>query len=701
MSGTTGMIIAQAEESIEVKKQDSQIYINPLYEGIITEADLESQLEQQEAENEGLYEAAHGSESNLLSETEAVQAIRDAMVNREYPFSIYIQGDYSSFTAEMNLLSKALEHTGNPKEGDYLAYQYGGYYTPNSELIRDGAAVRGTCISYSLIYYTNATQEAAVDAELQSVMNSLESKWNASTTREQKLNDIYDFICNRTVYGTPDSSINPGNKLQYTAYGALILRKSVCQGYTNLLYRMMLTAGLSGRIVSGEAKSGEKHAWNIVQMDSTNTTTDLYYNLDSTWDATLTHAKQAWQYYLKGSSTFDLTHIREPFHAGTFVIDYTSTAFKTAYPVNSEDHEKASKPAAGGNLQDMSLTQTELTLARGDTAQLIALAIPDSATLGTVTWKSQDESIVTVSNNGIVTAVGPGSTFVYAMEGSKGFRKTCSVTVEVPMTAVLIEPSDLKLQVGESITVSAVLQPEDATFSGDYSWTSSDSSIASVFVPSSGKAKITANKAGEATITLSLGGNSTSCSVTVTGGQGSDPITPGITGFTDVKPGSYYEQPVLWAVQNSITSGTSATTFGPGDPCTRAQAMTFLWKSQGSQWALQTNRFLDVTSDKFYATPIAWAVDRGITSGVSSNLFGSGNPCTRAQIVTFLWKAYGTPMPSVFSGFEDVSESSWYATAVAWAVDKGITSGTGNGKFSPSATCTRSQIVTFLYKAQQ
>ena len=169
--------------------------------------------------------------------------------------------------------------------------------------------------------------------------------------------------------------------------------------------------------------------------------------------------------------------------------------------------------------------------------------------------------------------------------------------------------------------------------------------------------------------------------------------------FTDVHEGDYFYQPVLWAVENDITAGTSATTFGPGLDCFREQAMTFLWKAAGKpQPTSSYNPFTDVKPDAYYYDAVLWAVEEGITSGVSDTKFGTGSPCTRDQIMTFLYKAAGSPSVSGSNPFGDVKSGDYFYQPVLWAVRNNITVGTSATTFSPGLDCTRGQIVTFLYK---
>ena len=170
--------------------------------------------------------------------------------------------------------------------------------------------------------------------------------------------------------------------------------------------------------------------------------------------------------------------------------------------------------------------------------------------------------------------------------------------------------------------------------------------------------------------------------------------------FTDVRESEYYYNAVLWAVTNGVTSGTSATTFSPADGCTRAQVVSFLWRAAGKPAPTgRNNPFADVKENEYYYNAVLWAVEQGITAGTSLTAFSPNATCTRAQIVTFLWRFAGQPEPSTASNpFQDVSAQAYYAKAVLWAAENAVTSGTSNTTFSPDATCTRAQVVTFLYR---
>lgn len=171
--------------------------------------------------------------------------------------------------------------------------------------------------------------------------------------------------------------------------------------------------------------------------------------------------------------------------------------------------------------------------------------------------------------------------------------------------------------------------------------------------------------------------------------------------FVDVKTGDYFYDAVQWAVGKGITNGTSAETFSPEAPCTRAQIVTFLWRAAGSPVVNYAMDLSDVAGDAYYAEAVRWALSEGITTGTSADQFSPDATCTREQAVTFLYRAAGSPAVSGESAFEDVGADAYYARAVAWAAQNGVTNGISQALFGTGSDCTRAQIVTFLYRAQQ
>ncbi len=169
-----------------------------------------------------------------------------------------------------------------------------------------------------------------------------------------------------------------------------------------------------------------------------------------------------------------------------------------------------------------------------------------------------------------------------------------------------------------------------------------------------------------------------------------------VSPFTDVPQISYYASAVEWAVEKGITTGTTETTFSPNDTCTKAQILTFLWRANGQMAPTIANPFSDVTEANYYYQTALWAYENGLVEG---DTFGGSTPCTRAMTVTYLWKLAGKPTTTTTCAFTDVDADADYAQAVAWCVEQGITTGTSQTTFSPDNICTRAQIVTLLHRA--
>ena len=284
-------------------------------------------------------------------------------------------------------------------------------------------------------------------------------------------------------------------------------------------------------------------------------------------------------------------------------------------------------------------------------------------------------------------------TNISSFSPSVGFYITVGDAPLVALTGLTLTPKKVELEVGKSYQLSAVKEPANAE--GSLTWTSSKPAVAAV----DNSGKITAKGEGTATITVTCGTKSAACTVTV-----SKPLVPEVPGtsFTDVPAGAYYEEAVGWAVKEGITKGTSDSTFTPDGVCTRAQAVTFLWRAAGSPAAKAASLpFADVKAGSYYDDAVRWAVENGVTVGTSATTFSPNATCSRAQIVTFLWRAQKSPAAGSANPFDDVAGSAYYADAVQWAVQKNITKGTGATAFSPDANCIRAQIVTFLYRSMK
>ena len=469
----------------ETEEQDgpSLVYRNPLYEDTLSEEVL---LDQDDT-----FELVPTAANRYTDLESAARYVRSRAVLREKSISfLYPRKNFTEETY-LTIFEIALMHTGVPTEGDYLRWQYGGW--------RGDAKYSGDdwLITYTVTYYTTAAQEEEVNRQVAAVLSQLLS---GGMSAIDKFTAIYRYISDHVTYDY-DNLDNPYYVLMFTAYAALINRTAVCQGYSLLLYRMLLSAGIECRLISGYSE-GTGHAWNIVRIGN------VYYNADVTWDA----ARSSYNWFLLCDAHF-YDHYRDT--------EYDTDAFYSVYQMSYSDYS-----------------------------------------------------------------------------------------------------------------------PENP-----------------------------------------------------------DPIA---VRFTDVRdPSAYYYDPVYWAYGGGISSGTGATTFSPGNSCTRAQIVTFLWKAMGSpEPSSGYNPFTDVKTTDYFYKPVLWAKENGITAGKTAATFEPYSPCTRGQIVTFLWIAKGRPEPaSMYIPFLDVEYSDYFLKPILWAKENGITSGTSATTFSPGRGCTRAQAMTFLYVA--
>ena len=350
------------------------------------------------------------------------------------------------------------------------------------------------------------------------------------------------------------------------------------------------------------------------------------------------------------------------------------------------------------NVESIALNENTLTLYTNrdpKTATLTATVSPDNATDKTVTWISADEKIATVEN-GVVTAVGNGTTTITAQAGDK--TAVCTVTVSTrssssggsskPSYSVTIPNktengtvtvSPRSAEKGDSVTIT--VKPDSGYQLDDLTVTDKNGK----------ELKLTDKGNGKYTFTMPA----SKVEVNATFVKEVE-ISP----FSDVSTSAYYYEAVKWAQEKGITGGIGNGLFGPNQPCTRAQIVTFLWRAAGSPEPKSMSSFSDVSADSYYAKAVAWAVENGITTGTGDGKFSPDATCTRAQSVTFLFRAIGKLVDSK-AEFSDVLTDSYYANAVAWAVENGVTNGIGNGLFGPDNSCTRAQIVTFLARSMK
>lgn len=357
------------------------------------------------------------------------------------------------------------------------------------------------------------------------------------------------------------------------------------------------------------------------------------------------------------------------------------------------------------SVESITLNKTQLSLVKGATETLTATVLPTTATDKAVTWESSDTAVATVEN-GVVTAVAAGNATITAKAGEK--TATCAVTVTNPSNSGSSSGGGGSSTPRYAVTVpdktengSLSVTPKNAKKGSDVTVTATPDKgyeVDDIVAKDAKGNKLTLKDNGDGTYTFTMPASK----VTVTAAfaeKKAEPIVPEKL-FADVSAEEYYYEAVKWASENGVTGGIGENLFGAKLPCTRAQIVTFLWRAAGSPEPKGMSGFVDVSADAYYAKAVAWAVEEGIVSGTSATTFNPDAVCTRAQSVAFLYRAFGEKVNKA-AGFSDVSADAYYADAVAWAVENGVASGIGGGLFAPDQDCARGQIVAFLYRAYQ
>ena len=305
--------------------QLTEDYINPLYQDVMDISDLALPSENSIA----AYEATE----YYNTVEEAGISVRNGMKQRSETIEVGLltedASDNTLKSLSRSIASQALIHTGNPDEGDYLAWQYGGWHCKMSGYLENEYYY--ITFAYTMTYYTTNEQEAEVNTTLADVMGGLELE---NKTDYEKIKSIYTYICDNVTYD--NENLNDDDyTLKYTAYAALINKTAVCQGYAILLYRMALETGIDARLIAGEG-NGNAHGWNIARMG------DYYYNLDSTWDA----GKTTYDYFLRCENNFP-GHVRYD--------DYATSEFYASYPMGQTDYQPSEdNPPAENPFTDVS-----------------------------------------------------------------------------------------------------------------------------------------------------------------------------------------------------------------------------------------------------------------------------------------------------------------------------------------------------------
>lgn len=357
------------------------------------------------------------------------------------------------------------------------------------------------------------------------------------------------------------------------------------------------------------------------------------------------------------------------------------------------------------SVESITLNKTQLSLVKGATETLTATVLPTTATDKAVIWESGDTAVATVEN-GVVTAVAAGNATITAKAGEK--TATCAVTVTNPSNSGSSSGGGGSSTPRYAVTVpdktengSLSVTPKNAKKGSDVTITATPDKgyeVDDIVAKDAKGNKLTLKDNGDGTYTFTMPASKVTVTVAFAEKK-AEPIVPEKL-FADVSAEEYYYEAVKWASENGVTGGIGENLFGANLPCTRAQIVTFLWRAAGSPEPKGMSGFVDVSADAYYAKAVAWAVEQGIVSGTSATTFNPDAVCTRAQSVAFLYRAFGEKVNKA-AGFSDVSADAYYADAVAWAVENGVASGIGGGLFAPDQDCARGQIVAFLYRAYQ
>ena len=398
---------------------------------------------------------------------------------------------------------------------------------------------------------------------------------------------------------------------------------------------------------------------------------------------------------------------------GTPTVDGTFNFTVKATNTGGSDSEQLSitiNPAAAVPVESVSLDKTTLGLTKGETAQLNATVLPETATNRNVTWSTSDASIATVTD-GVVTAVAPGTATITVTTVDQSKTATCTVTVTVPVTGVTLNKTRTSLYVGDTETLTATVAPDNATNQA-VTWTSSNPSVATVK-----NGVVTAVAPGIAVITATTqdGNHTAACAVTVR--PDVPPANPNYRITVEAtQGGTVTADPTAAKAGATVTLtpvphrgyqvGSVAVTdrFGEAVAVTEQAGGTYTFTMPNGQVTVTVTfaetplPFTDVTEGDWFYDAVRYAYETGLMDGVGDNLFAPNSETTRAQLVTILYRLAGQPAVSGDLIFTDVEAGTWYADAVAWAAENGIVNGTTDTTFAPGEDITREQLVTVLYR---
>lgn len=563
-----------------------------------------------------------------------------------------------------------------------------------------GYSIRGGYVSKILVAYCDPDifDYDAYEAVVDSILD--EDIIDGMTDVELALY-IHDAIAMIGRYGSVDPNTS------YTGYGLLVDGAAVCQGYAAAYEDLMNRVGVPCVSVSSREMN---HRWNLVKIDGT------WYHVDLTWDDNRTQAAGFVRHdnFLLSDAgiaatghsgwTTDITCTDTRYDSGSF---WKVCKSQVCYPDSSVSYQLEGSFADG---RIMNLTRRDSVTGETTVLQEIEIKFLDTGgwsfytpCYGLSLWNGT----LYYSDMGTVYGVCPvtGNQWTvyehdYKSTGMLIYSsRVANDTIYLTLQDSWGDATETTVPLNKSHTHSYNITKTTATCqAGGYakhSCSCGSSFTTAVSSPAShsyGTETIVKNPTMERT-----GLKEAKCIWCGDIQQSQIPMLP-VPTFSDIDYSAYYGNAVTWATKKGITAGTGGDLFSPDMTCTRSQVVTFLWRANGSPEPTSShNPFTDVTSTDYFYKAVLWAVEKGITKGVSATEFAPLAACTRAQVVTFLHRTAGTPKASGSHNFTDVTKDYSY-NAILWAVQEGITAGTSATTFSPLGVCTRSQIVTFLYR---
>ncbi len=457
------------ESDLSVSTLAPVYVVNPLYADIVSESDL-NKFSGQTIDAETLNDA-----TKCTTVAEMVSILRSAMVNRTESVVVYYELPGTSYSAqelinmESSVLDEAIVHTGKGNEGDYLKWAYSGLGMQISYGKTSGNTVGS--FSYYFTYYTNASQESQVTSKVNQISSQLAL---SSASEIEKVTKVYEYVVSNVKYDRGSSNI------KYSCYAAAINNSAVCQGYSLLIYRLLNDAGIDCRLIAGNTSSGS-HGWNIVKINN------LYYNLDSTWDAGKSSSN--YSYFLKCDSNFK-DHTRWS--------DYSSASFNASYPMSTADYKIDNLDSE--EIESIKLKTESIVLKVGE-SKTIKLTTKPSDSKENVVFKSSKKKIAVVDDSGVVTGKKAGTCEITVSNEDGSIYDKCYVTVKsskkVAVKSVKLSKKKLSLSVGSTYTLKVKIKPNSAT-NKKVVFKSSNKKIATV----DKNGKIKAKKKGTCIITV-------------------------------------------------------------------------------------------------------------------------------------------------------------------------------------------------------